>query len=413
MLTQLSPLSGVADAYRGLRTSIGLMWLANESETGRTEPRTLIVASPGPNEGKSTTDANLAAAYAEMGKSVIVVDLDFRRQRLHKFLGADAEPHLANIGTLSEPRVDLDSITQSTSIPGVRFIGSATPDSTPAEATVAGRATILAAQASCDIVIIDTPPLLLTNDTFDLLDFADAVLLLVRDGRTKTTALARASPQLRRLDAPVLGIALIGAVSGPSRLRLWLRIRVPLRLLVRRLRLRLRHAHEPRQDRCERRRPPERPRRRSVRARGGDAHRHPGPVDTPLFGVSPSVANVRSRRRPHRAAGTAARPDDGRPHHRRRNHVVSVASKQRVMPLRAERSAAPGSTTTISLVAPRGVTTARRTGRTRRSKILTGRHRRYAAECTSPGPRAHTMPPPGGEAATCPTRAAVRRAAPG
>ncbi|HEY3831906.1 MAG TPA: CpsD/CapB family tyrosine-protein kinase [Acidimicrobiia bacterium] len=214
VLTQLSPLSGVADAYRGLRTSIGLMWLANESETGRTEPRTLIVASPGPNEGKSTTSANLAAAYAEMGKSVIVVDLDFRRQRLHKFLGANAEPHLANIGTLSEPRVDLDSITQSTSIPGVRFIGSAAPDSTPAEAAVAGRAAILAAQGSCDIVIIDTPPLLLTNDTFDLLDFADAVLMLVRDGRTKTTALARASQQLRRLDAPVLGIALIGAVSS-------------------------------------------------------------------------------------------------------------------------------------------------------------------------------------------------------
>ncbi len=214
VLTQLSPLSGVADAYRGLRTSIGLIWLANESQTGRTEPRTLIIASPGPNEGKSTTSANLAAAYAEMGKRVTVVDLDFRRQRLHKFLGANAEPHLANIGTLSEPRVDLEAITQSTSIPGVRFIGSAAPDSTPAEAAVAGRAAIMAAQETSDIVIIDTPPLLLTNDTFDLLDFADAVLLLVRDGRTKTTALTRASQQLRRLDAPVLGIALIGAVSS-------------------------------------------------------------------------------------------------------------------------------------------------------------------------------------------------------
>ncbi len=214
VLTQLSPLSGVADSYRGLRTSIGLMWLANESETGRTEPRTLIIASPGPNEGKSTSSANLAAAYAEMGKNVVVVDLDFRRQRLHKFLGANAEPHLANLGTLSQPVVDLDAITQASSIPGVRFIGSAAPDSTPAEASVAGRAAIRAARESADIVIIDTPPLLLTNDTFDLLDMADAVLLLVRDGRTKSAALTRAAQQLRRLDAPVLGIALIGAVSS-------------------------------------------------------------------------------------------------------------------------------------------------------------------------------------------------------
>jgi Mrp family chromosome partitioning ATPase len=214
VLTQLSPLSGVADAYRGLRTSISLMWLANESETGRTEPRMLVITSPGPNEGKSTTSANLAAAYAEMGKAVIVVDLDFRRQRLHKFLGAHAEPHLANVGTLSAPAVDLEAITQSTSIPGVRFIASAPPDATPAEAAVAGRAAILAAAEHADIVIIDTPPLLLTNDTFDLLDIADAVLLLARDARTKGTALTRASQQLRRLDAPVLGIALIGAVSS-------------------------------------------------------------------------------------------------------------------------------------------------------------------------------------------------------
>ncbi len=214
VLTQLSPLSGVADAYRGLRTSIGLMWIANESEDGRNEPRTLIVASPGPNEGKSTTTANLAATYAEMGKRVIVIDLDFRRQRLHRFLGAHAEPHLENIGSLSDPRVDLDSVLQTTSIPGVRFVSSSSPDATPAEAAVAGRAAVLAARDICDIIIIDTPPLLLTNDTFDLLDLADAVLLLARDAKTKSVALTRAAQQLRRLDAPVLGVALIGAVSS-------------------------------------------------------------------------------------------------------------------------------------------------------------------------------------------------------
>ncbi len=214
VLTQLSPLSGVADSYRGLRTSIGLMWLANESESGQNEPRTLLVASPGPNEGKSTTSANLAAAYAEIGKRVIVVDLDFRRQRLHRFLGANAEPYLENTGSLSAPIVDLDAATQTTSIPGVEFIGSSSPDSTPAEAAVAGRAAILAAREIADIVIIDTPPLLLTNDTFDLLDLSDAVVLLARDAKTKSAALNRASQQLKRLDAPVVGIALIGAISS-------------------------------------------------------------------------------------------------------------------------------------------------------------------------------------------------------
>ena len=100
----------VAESYRRLRTSVSLMWIANQhpgdgdSIPDDTTPKTMIVTSPIPADGKSTTTANLAAAFAETGKSVIVVDLDFRRQKLHKFLGANTEPPLVNLGTPQEPR---------------------------------------------------------------------------------------------------------------------------------------------------------------------------------------------------------------------------------------------------------------------------------------------------------------------
>ncbi len=214
VLTHMMPTSRIADAYRGLRTSVQLMWMANASAGDDATPRTLLVTSAGPSEGKSTTCANLAAAYGEMGKSVIVLDLDYRRRRLYKFLDAAPEPHLENTGTTSEPHVDIERLAQTTGIPGVRFINSADSTSTPADAMLAGQAAIQAAREVADIVIIDTPPLLVTNDAFDLLPYADAVILMARDATTKTNALSRATQQLRRLDAPVLGVALIGAVSS-------------------------------------------------------------------------------------------------------------------------------------------------------------------------------------------------------
>ncbi len=133
MLTQVVPASSVAESYRGLRTTISLMWIANTAEEGAENrigdlldrpdaPKVLMVASPGPSEGKSTSTANLAACYAETGKRVLVIDLDQRRQKLHRFIGANAEPHLEYLGSQSSPIVDLDSVMQDTAIPGVQFV---------------------------------------------------------------------------------------------------------------------------------------------------------------------------------------------------------------------------------------------------------------------------------------------------
>ena len=246
VFTDSAPQSSVAEAYRGLRTSISLMWGAshpsiatasgngNGSGSGYSgngngngsgggggpalegpEPRVLLVTSPGPNEGKSTSTANLAACYAEMGKRVVLIDSDYRRQKLHRFMGASREPHMVLGGTPQEPLLDIDVLLQDAVIPGVQFIGSAPSDARPSDALIAARlATEQAFARGADLVLIDTPPLLLTNDAYDLIGLADAIVLLARDGKTKRAALVRVTQMLRRLDAPVMGIALIGAVSS-------------------------------------------------------------------------------------------------------------------------------------------------------------------------------------------------------
>ena len=282
VLTQLSPLSGVADAYRGLRTSIGLMWLANESETGRTEPRTLIVASPGPNEGKSTTRREPRGGLRRDGQSG-----DRRRPRLpppaspqvpRRQRGSAPRQHRHAVGAARRPR--LDHAVHEHSWRAVHRLGRARLDAGRSRGggtsgdprrpgVVRHRHHRHAAVAPHQRHV--RPPRLRRRR-------APARARRSHQDHGARPGLAAAAPPRRtgaRYRTHRRG-------EQPSWLRLWLRIRVPLRLLVRRLRLRLRHAHEPRQGRCQRRRPAERPQRRGVRARSGDAQRHPGPVDAPL-----------------------------------------------------------------------------------------------------------------------------------
>jgi Mrp family chromosome partitioning ATPase len=221
VLAQVVPASRVAESYRGLRTSISLMWVANSSREGEgdqisiaaDQPEVLMLASPGPSEGKSTSTANLAACYAETGKRVVIVDLDQRRQKLHRFVGAEPDPHMGSGDADEAEVVDIDSLLQETTIPNVQFVSSAPRDLAPAEATAEARRVIAALRGRADVILVDTPPLLLTNAAYDLLNEADAMVLMVRDGYTKRTAAARATQMLRRLDAPVLGVCVVGAVS--------------------------------------------------------------------------------------------------------------------------------------------------------------------------------------------------------
>jgi Mrp family chromosome partitioning ATPase len=226
ILSLTMPKSLFAEAYRGLRTSISLMTMAHSTGANALgddevrvippEPKVILIASPGPSEGKSTTAANLATSYAGMGSTVVVIDLDFRRQKLHRFFQTTAGPYLENVGTREEPQLDFDSLVQATNTPGVRFVPSAPRNTVPEQALLLAREAIARARDMADVVILDAPPLLLTNDAKDLIPYCDALVLLTREGKTHRRALERATQLLRRFDAPVVGLALIGARSSST-----------------------------------------------------------------------------------------------------------------------------------------------------------------------------------------------------
>jgi len=163
----------------------------------------IMVTSPGPSEGKTTTAANLAAILAETGRSVLVVNCDFRRPRIHLHLDAP-----------NEPRQVVD-----TKISNVKLVSQVLEnpnEANPAIVLQTQRQVIRNAREMFDIVLLDTAPLLTTNDATDVLSVADQVVIVVKSGKTHKEAADRAAELLERRKGPVLGVIIVGATDVPT-----------------------------------------------------------------------------------------------------------------------------------------------------------------------------------------------------
>ncbi len=225
--TSAAPASLTAEAYRSLRTSLLAMWqrhpkniayagtgAANGTGVHGGRPlRTLLVTSPGPAEGKSISVVNLAAAFAETGVSVIVIDADFRRPTQTRYFDRPRNPNMGDLDLTCEPD-DLEAILQDTDVPGVRLAASAPSKSDPGHAIAVAKAAVAAAMQLADIVIVDSPPILLANDAADLALGVDASILLARSGWTRRSGIVSAAELLRRLEATVIGVVIVGAEHG-------------------------------------------------------------------------------------------------------------------------------------------------------------------------------------------------------
>jgi capsular exopolysaccharide synthesis family protein len=176
--------------------------------------RLVVVTSPGPGEGKTAAAVNLAAAFAEAGKSTLVVGADLRRPGLGAYLGVSESPGITDV-LQRDPGSDPPRVVRSTSIPGLLVLPCGSPVENPAGLLSRERDLILQCRSVADVVVVDTPPLLVANDAVEFLLAADAIILVGRCGLTTRESAQRAAELLRRLKAPVVGVALIGG-SGVS-----------------------------------------------------------------------------------------------------------------------------------------------------------------------------------------------------
>ena len=197
ILSRANPRSRFSEQYRSLASA-----LTYARRTRRQEGQVVLVTSPGPSEGKTTTVTNLGAMAAEAGQNVLLVNCDFRRPRLHEMTFTEHTP---------------ERVTP-TAVDGLSLISNviADPEALPTEIIAAQRQVIERAKPIYDLVIIDTAPLLATNDAIDLLDLADDVVLVIRAGTTVLHAADRAAEMLDRRRAHVLGVAITDLNSRNS-----------------------------------------------------------------------------------------------------------------------------------------------------------------------------------------------------
>jgi len=195
-----APSSGYSESFRQIRANIQFATVDQDS-------RVFLVTSPGPGEGKSTIICNLAISMAQTGKRVIVLDGDLRRPTVHrKFPGASREPGLSTL--LSDPSVTLDSVLWPTEIEGVSIIPGGPIPPNPSELLGSSRMAGVLEQVKdmADIVLVDSPPILMVADAPMLAVQVDGAIVVVDGFGTKSSALRAAIDALKTTQVRVVGV---------------------------------------------------------------------------------------------------------------------------------------------------------------------------------------------------------------
>ncbi|MBN1481483.1 polysaccharide biosynthesis tyrosine autokinase [candidate division KSB1 bacterium] len=203
LVTHLKPKSPVSEAYRTLRTNILF--------TAPDNPKHIIMlTSTGPREGKSTSVANLAITFAQMGTKTLLIDADLRRPMLHKLFQKEKEPGLTNVlvgGTV------LESVIKTVNeVPNLFLLTCGVIPPNPAEllGSTLMRNLLHRAREHYEIILIDSPPIIAVTDPSVLARIVDGVVMVIRIASTQRGAAQMAVEQLRRVEAPLIGVMLNG-----------------------------------------------------------------------------------------------------------------------------------------------------------------------------------------------------------
>ncbi len=221
LITWTQPRSTIAEAYRALRVNI----LFREN-TAEDTCHVYTVTSPNPSEGKSVTTANLAIAFAMTGMRVLLIDFDLRRPVQHSLFNLpnavgvadvwrkrDAGERLDEAAIRQQVAQQLPRIIQKTEIPNLSVLTSGSVPTSSSELIDSPQSRalmqLLVQGGSYDVILIDTPPILVVTDTTIVARLSGSKsILVVESGRTRRGAAVRAAQQFTNLDLPLLGVVI-------------------------------------------------------------------------------------------------------------------------------------------------------------------------------------------------------------
>ncbi len=201
LVTISNPRSPVAEAYRALRTNLEF--------SGLDKPlRSMVVTSASPDEGKSTTLANLAVTVAQAGKRVILVDCDLRRPSLHQIFNVRNNMGITDL--MRDESLMSNPPLQDTPVPSLKLLTSGQLPPNPAELLGSRRMSEIIAclLGQADVVLFDTPPIIAVTDAALLSAKVDGVILVVGAGKTRREHARKAKALLDKVNARLVGTVL-------------------------------------------------------------------------------------------------------------------------------------------------------------------------------------------------------------
>jgi non-specific protein-tyrosine kinase len=204
LITFTHPRSPISEAYRSLRTAVQFSDVDNKI-------RTILITSPSPSEGKSTTAANLAVVMAQAGHRVLLIDADFRKPVQHKIFGIEKNYGLTNIlvemTSAFEPTelvdffIHVNRAAIKTAQTGLSVIPSGPLPPNPAEVIGSAKMKLLIQLLTTrfDYVVIDSPPILAVTDAVVLNTRVDRSIIVASSGRTRRNQLKQVVQRLQEV----------------------------------------------------------------------------------------------------------------------------------------------------------------------------------------------------------------------
>ena len=189
------------EAFRTLRTRIRFARVLKK------DLKLILITSPNQSEGKTFIACNLASSFALSNQKTLLVDIDLRKPRVHKFYGKESYPGIADF-FLNEKK--MSEIIRNTGKKNLQYITAGTLPPNPSELIASSKMFDVLSKLKLyyDIIIIDSAPLLAVSDSEVLTRYVDATYLVVNAGATEIDSMRHAVDILQYEDSSFKGVIL-------------------------------------------------------------------------------------------------------------------------------------------------------------------------------------------------------------
>lgn len=200
----------VEEAYKSFRTNLRFTLSGDKCKK-------IMISSPFPEDGKSTTSVNIAIAIAQTGAGVLLIDCDLRKGRVHNYFNLKSTPGVSDI---LSGMLGLEEVIQNTGFDNLQVmtIGSIAPNPTELLSSNSMEELMKRLEKYYEYIIIDTPPVEVVSDSLSLVKVVDGVVLVVREGVSTYPNITRAINKYKFVEAKILGFVINGVIFSQGSL---------------------------------------------------------------------------------------------------------------------------------------------------------------------------------------------------